>query len=36
MKIKDRSGKKFGKGGKKFRNNYRGNKRLGGSGRAKS
>lgn len=36
MKIKKRSGKKFGKFGKKIRNNYRGNKRLGGSSRSKS
>lgn len=26
MKIKNRSGKKLGKGGKKFKNNYAGNR----------
>lgn len=28
MKIKNRSGKKFGKGGTKFRNNYCGNRHV--------
>ena len=34
MSIKKRSGKKFGKGGTKFKNNYRGNRPLKGISKA--